>query len=202
MANLKEQILQTAAQMFWNIGIRRVGIDDICNELRISKRTFYAVFKTKNELIESILDEHRMANKDKRRFDDNNKGNMIDLLFSKSHLLKTYSKESEKLLHIEYDLKKYYPELFEKHIDEMRQDWQIVVLEMLEKGIAQGVFRDNMDLNLMKQLISDIFSQTMIYFHRKKISWVVIIDFCIDTVIRVVCNEAGMEYYLKKYNKA
>jgi len=184
--------------MFWNIGIKRVGIDDICNELRISKKTFYTVFKTKNELIESILENHRKEHQDKRKFDENS--NIIDELLQKSHFFKQQSKEGEKFLHINFDLKKYYPEIFEKHCKNINEDSQILVLKMLEKGIAQGLFRDNMDLNLMKKLISDIFSQTMLYFHEKKISWSVIMDFGIDTIMRIVCNDAGMEYYFRVKN--
>ena len=195
MANLREQILNTSAQMFWNLGIKRVGIDDICNELRISKKTFYTVFKTKNELIENILENFREENKKKKQIDKCD--NVIDSLLQKSYIFKQQSKEGEKFLQIQYDLKKYYPEIFENHFREVREDSQIIVLEMLEKGIEQGLFRDNMDLNLMKQLISDIFSQIMGYFHEQKISWTVIMDFCIDTIIRVVCNEKGVNYYLK-----
>jgi len=200
MTNLKEHILKTAAQMFWNIGIKRVGIDDICNELRISKKTFYTVFKTKSELIESILESFREENRNNKKHEYNNNSNVIDALLQKTHIFKQQSKKGEKFLHINYDLKKYYPEIYEKHCNDMREDSQILVLEMLEKGIQQGFFRDNMDLNLMKKLISDIFSQTMIYFHEKKISWTAIMDFSIDTVMRVVCNEKGMEYYLSIKN--
>jgi len=103
-------------------------------------------------------------------------------------------------LHINYDLKKYYHEIFDRHCDKVREDSQILVLEMLEKGIAQGLFRDNMNLNLMKKLISDIFSHTLIDLHDKKISWSVTMDFCIDTIMRIVCNEAGMEYYIRVKN--
>ena len=199
---LKDQILKTAAQMFWNIGIKRVGIDDICNELRISKKTFYAVFKTKSELIESILEEFRKESRNKKKYEDSSNNNIIDALLHKTHLFKQQSKEGEKFLHINFDLKKYYPEIYEKHCNDVREDSQILVLEMLEKGIEQGLFRDNMDLNLMKKLISDIFSKTMIYFHEKKISWTAIMDFIIDTIMRIVCNDRGMEYYLELKTKS
>jgi len=132
--NLKAQILKTAAQMFWNIGIKRVGIDDICNELRISKKTFYTVFKTKNELIESILEEFRNENKNKNKININSNNNVIDTLLQKTHIFKQQSKEAEKFLHINYDLKKYYHEIFDRHCDKVREDSQILVLEMLERG--------------------------------------------------------------------
>ena len=51
MTELKEKIIRQAKQMFGDYGLKRVSIDNICNELHISKKTFYTVFKTKNELI-------------------------------------------------------------------------------------------------------------------------------------------------------
>ncbi|MBP6284960.1 MAG: TetR/AcrR family transcriptional regulator, partial [Paludibacteraceae bacterium] len=41
MDNIKQEILKTAANTFFKNGIRSVSVDDICDELRISKKTFY-----------------------------------------------------------------------------------------------------------------------------------------------------------------
>ncbi|MDR0812125.1 MAG: TetR/AcrR family transcriptional regulator, partial [Paludibacter sp.] len=46
---LREKILNTSTAMFCEYGLKRVSIDDICNELRISKKTFYSIFKQKEE---------------------------------------------------------------------------------------------------------------------------------------------------------
>jgi AcrR family transcriptional regulator len=198
MDKLKQKILQTAAQMFWNIGIKRVGIDDICNELRISKKTFYTVFKTKSELIESILANIREESKNQKNLDCHNSNiNIIDFMLQKGYIFKQKSKEKEKFLHINYDLKKYYPEIYDNHCKEMRENSKIVVLDILQKGVEQGFFRNNMDMTLMQELISEVFSQTIHTMHEKKISWSTLMDFCIDTMLRIVCNENGMEYYLK-----
>ena len=81
MTELKEKIIRQAKQMFWDYGLKRVGIDDICNELHISKKTFYTVFKTKNELIEEILKSVRIEEKQSKEIADND--NIIEYLISK-----------------------------------------------------------------------------------------------------------------------
>jgi len=55
MKNTEEVILQKSLDLFIEFGIRNVSIDTICNELRISKKTFYSYFKQKEELVDAIL---------------------------------------------------------------------------------------------------------------------------------------------------
>lgn len=50
----RKRIIKVASELFLKYGLRSVTIDDICNELRISKKTFYVHFKQKEELIESL----------------------------------------------------------------------------------------------------------------------------------------------------
>ena len=51
----KTDIIKTAGELFFRLGIRSVSIDDICHELGMSKKTFYVYFASKEELIEQTL---------------------------------------------------------------------------------------------------------------------------------------------------
>ena len=55
MESIKENIIQVAATQFHQVGIRNVSIDDVCAELRISKKTFYQYFDKKEELIDAVI---------------------------------------------------------------------------------------------------------------------------------------------------
>lgn len=50
-------LLETAKALFFRHGIRRVTIEEICAESKVSKVTFYKYFKDKNDLIRIIRDE-------------------------------------------------------------------------------------------------------------------------------------------------
>lgn len=149
MTELKEKIIRQAKQMFWDYGLKRVGIDDICTELHISKKTFYTVFKTKNELIEEILKSVRIEKKKMEEIADND--NIIEYLISKTNIFRSKTqRDDEKLFQIHFDMKKYYPELFDKHCRLMKEDSEVNTLSILNMGIAQGLFREDMDLTLTK----------------------------------------------------
>jgi AcrR family transcriptional regulator len=50
-------LLETAKTLFFRHGIRRVTIEEICAESKVSKVTFYKYFKDKNDLIRVIREE-------------------------------------------------------------------------------------------------------------------------------------------------
>lgn len=200
MTELKKKIIRQAKQMFWDYGLKRVGIDDICTELHISKKTFYTVFKTKNELIEEVLKSVRIEKKQSKEIADND--NIIEYLISKTNIFRSKTqRDDEKLFQIHFDMKKYYPELFDKHCRLMKEDSEVNTLSILNMGIAQGLFRENMDLTLTKKLISEIFSNMLEYSNTNKIPFIHMMDFCMDTMFRVVCNDKGLEYYNSINNK-
>lgn len=200
MTELKEKIIRQAKQMFWDYGLKRVGIDDICTELHISKKTFYTVFKTKNELIEEILKSVRIEKKQMEEIADND--NIIEYLISKTNIFRNKPRrDDEKLFQIHFDMKKYYPELFDKHCRLIKEDAEVNTLGILNMGIAQGLFREDMNLTLTKKLISEIFSNMLEYSNTNKIPFIHMMDFCMDTMFRIVCNDKGLEYYNSISNK-
>lgn len=200
MTELKEKIIRQAKQMFWDYGLKRVGIDDICNELHISKKTFYTVFKTKKELIEEILKSVRIEKKQMEEIADND--NIIEYLISKTNTFRSKPRrDDEKLFQIHFDMKKYYSELFDKHCRLIKEDAEVNTLSILNMGIAQGLFRQDMDLTLTKKLISEIFSNMLEYSNTNKIPFIHMMDFCMDTMFRVVCNDKGLEFYNSINNK-
>lgn len=52
----KEKISQTAVQLFLDKGYTNVTIQDICNELHITKPTLYKYVNNKEELILDLYD--------------------------------------------------------------------------------------------------------------------------------------------------
>lgn len=49
-------IVNKGKELFWKYGIRRVSIEEICREARVSKMTFYKYFKNKNSLVIYIFE--------------------------------------------------------------------------------------------------------------------------------------------------
>lgn len=50
-------LLNTAKDLFFKHGIKRVTVEEICEKSKVSKVTFYKYFKDKNDLIKTIRDD-------------------------------------------------------------------------------------------------------------------------------------------------
>ncbi|KPL13559.1 MAG: hypothetical protein AMS26_13955 [Bacteroides sp. SM23_62] len=53
----RKQLIQTAKDLFFRYGIKRVTVEEICKEAKVSKMTFYKHFKNKNELVKTWITE-------------------------------------------------------------------------------------------------------------------------------------------------
>ena len=75
-------------------------------------------------------------------------------------------------------------------------------MEALKKGIADGYFRDDMDLELMCRYL---YFRTGHQFRQMqeecKISMAQMAEFLVDSFVRLVANEKGLNYYLSKKQK-
>jgi AcrR family transcriptional regulator len=56
-SNKRDHLLATAWRLFYRDGYQRVGIDTILAEAQVAKMTLYNHFKSKDELIVTLLDE-------------------------------------------------------------------------------------------------------------------------------------------------
>ena len=57
MSKKKEQVINTARELFSNKGYKQVSMDEIANVSGVTKRTIYSYFKDKNDLIKYFLYE-------------------------------------------------------------------------------------------------------------------------------------------------
>jgi len=53
----KEQIEQTATELFMKYGFKKITIEEICSKAKVSRKTYYTYFENKNALILNILEK-------------------------------------------------------------------------------------------------------------------------------------------------
>jgi|GEM_PF-140991 len=196
--NQRTNIKKTAAKLFLKYGLRSVSIDDICNELRISKKTFYAHFSQKEALIESVLMEHNEKELKKQDFKPGPcecTGNAIDYLMQASAFHS--SNKNDRFVNFFYDLQKYYPEIHKRMSQHNQGHIREKVRENILLGIEENLFRSNFDLELMVRFITVQFV-TMTSITSKDLSKASMrkgMELVMDVYIRALCNRAGLDYY-------
>ncbi|OJV45167.1 MAG: hypothetical protein BGO29_06130 [Bacteroidales bacterium 36-12] len=194
MEEVKENIIKIALNQFNQIGIRNVSIDDVCAELRISKKTFYQYFKKKEDLIDSVIEYERTQQMQKVQKTIKDKNAIEVFVF----MIKEMKKSTEcKPFMFWHDLKKYYPALFQKY-DQVKKDAIRQAFEQnITQGIQEGYYRTNLDIELLSYFhsiqIKNTF-ETMMHESPKKYTLKRLTDFFIDMIIHLIANEKGLKF--------
>jgi AcrR family transcriptional regulator len=193
METLKENIIQTAGNQFQQMGIRNVSIDDVCAELRISKKTFYQYFSKKEDFVDAVIEHKRALSQAKLQKNIKDK-NAIEIFV---YMIKELKKSAECTpVLFWHDVEKFYPALFQKH-NQIKQDNVSNIFENnIKQGIAEGYYRENLDIELLSFFHTvqirntfEMMMQMQLKFSLKRIT-----DFFIDMIIRLVANEKGLKY--------
>jgi AcrR family transcriptional regulator len=52
-----QALMDTARELFWKHGLKRVSVEEICNKADVSKMTFYRHFENKTDLAKAVYDD-------------------------------------------------------------------------------------------------------------------------------------------------
>lgn len=188
----KEELLENISEIFLTYGLRSTSMDDICNHLKISKKTLYQFFENKDSVVEQVMLYRREKRRQETNLDELIEMNPVHFLFSiKAHIIHDLSSRLPANL---FDMKKYHPEVANRiSIDDCR-----FITEMLTKvllhGIRDGYFQK--DLNMDVQIY--LFSKQMSFLGEPETMNAmdypipVIISTIVDNFIRTICSGKGI----------
>ncbi|MBM1105444.1 TetR/AcrR family transcriptional regulator [Aurantibacter crassamenti] len=147
---MKEKILEKATDMFLNLGFKSVTMDDLANEMGISKKTIYSHFKNKTHLIEESTTQ---------LFCTVSEG--IDHICSlgKNPIEELYSIKKFALMHLkdeksspQYQLQKYYPKIHESIKEQQYEKMQECVVVNIKRGIELEIYRENLNIDFVSRI--------------------------------------------------
>jgi len=143
----RERILNGSDELFLQAGIKSVTMDDVARHLGVSKKTIYQVFKDKSELVTALVQMRLNTNIEAISTIMSNAGNMIGELLNLDNCAREiFSRVNPIVLH---DLQRYYPEAWQL-FQQFKTGFLVSVIEkLLNKGIAQGYIRPNLDVKIM-----------------------------------------------------
>jgi len=144
---MKTKIIQKSTEMFLNLGFKSVTMDDIAEELAMSKKTIYAHFENKEALVEATslyIFEQISAIIAKI---ESNQLNPIEETFRIKEIVSRYLKGDK--TSPEYQLKKYYPAIYAKLDIRKKEIINSCFKDNLKRGIADGCFRKDINVDLV-----------------------------------------------------
>lgn len=198
MDEKREQILIKSTELFLKLGIRNISMDDICREMGISKKTLYAYFENKSDLLEHIIKfTHERDHSKFMECKDSNL-NAIDKLLKVSKMVSENIKVYNPT--ILYELEKYYPSLYQKFTNEKKEHVYQNVLSNIIQGKAEGLYRDDLNEEVVAMLYIQklIGLQTEEFKLMKEYSLEKLFEVMFENHIRGIANQKGIEYLEKQ----
>ncbi len=133
------QILERILALFVRYGIRSITMNDIARELGVSKKTLYSDFKDKEDLINQVIDFDISQS---RIFLDELHQSEIDALqeiYQVNSRIHSYRSRYSPSFY--YDLKRYFPDVYRRWIQDKRQNMYGLITKNLRKGKKEGLYR-------------------------------------------------------------
>jgi len=201
MEQREQQIIDQSAKVFMRLGIRSVNMDDIAQHLRISKKTLYQYVKDKNELVLRIV----------KHITDTHRDCILGICQSghiaidESFEITRFVAEQVGQVHpsVHFDLQKYHPEAWDLLQSTERADIYRCISENLRKGMAEGLYRDDLNVDVIARIYISRFDVTFDgeLFPTDKYRFEEVIWEMFRYHIRGIASDKGVKYLMKKVQK-
>jgi len=143
----KERILVKAEELFMQYGIRSVSMDDIANNLGMSKKTLYQYYADKDELVDAVVEGHiNHIQCDCIDCRKDAKDAIHEIFITMERILEEIGNMNPMLL---YDLEKFHFKSYRRFRDHKDKFLAQVIKENIEWGIKEELYRPEINVDIM-----------------------------------------------------
>ena len=191
--DLEKSIVNTSTELFLTLGFKSVTMDDIAEEMKISKKTIYTFFANKEALVQSVvfsMYNYITTNLAQIREKANNP--ISELYEVKMFIMHQLKGEKTSPQH---QLRKYYPnihnELQKKQFDFMTKS----VKKSLTKGVEMKLFRPSIDIDFISRMYFNgmVGIKNVDMFPTDKYSPEQLMENYLDYHLRAIVTEEGIK---------
>ncbi len=147
MERVDNYILDEAEKLFMKFGMRSVTMDDIAKHLGISKKTIYANFKDKNELVLNIVSNLLIKDECNMKECQSKAVDAVEEIFLMMDVLKEMLASINPVVF--YDLEKYHNEAYKMMMNFHEISIYNSVKAGLERGIEENIFRKDINVDIL-----------------------------------------------------
>ena len=145
----KERILVKAEELFMQYGIRSVSMDDIANNLGMSKKTLYQYFADKDELVEAVVDGHIkgiQSDCESCRLEASDA--IHEIFITMERIMEEFSNMNPMLVH---DLEKFHFKAYQRFREHKDKFLLKIIRDNIEWGIKDELYRNDINLDVMSK---------------------------------------------------
>ena len=192
--DIRQRAVETTSDIVLRSGNLSVRMDDVAQELSVSKRTLYEIFGSKEELLVECMNRHitrmsTMFEEEMSREED------VLTVFLKH--LEVLISESREAGHSKFHDMDKYPKLkkiFHEHLADMARRMR----GFMELGVVQGVFRDDLNMDVLMKAFSAMGAMANKESEKGEFRYDELIDGTLVVLLRGIAAPKGMAK-LEKY---
>lgn len=143
----KERIHAKARELFMRYGIRSVSMDDIANQLSMSKKTIYQFYSDKSELVDAIMEQEIGQMQAEYINYSQHARDAVDEIFLTMELtLEQFRNLNPVVLH---DMEKFHFDSYQR-INRHKKDFLLkIISDNIERGIREELYRPEMNVDVL-----------------------------------------------------
>ncbi len=145
----KNRIMGKARELFYHLGITAVTMDQLADELGMSKKTLYQYFPSKEALLQEII--HAVTDQCDCYVGELMADKSMDFVQRLKHMMEYLTKNiySQWSTVLVSDMKRNWPEIWAKIMEFRRQRIFQDTAMLIHEGVENGVFRKDLDEKLV-----------------------------------------------------
>lgn len=148
---MRDIILKTAADKIQTYGLKKFTMDEIAAELKVSKKTIYKYFKSKDEIIHEYFREIIETDKKSTLESLKKDSTFVEKLNSIIYAYHKFRLPS----HVLDEAYKFYYDEWEK-VQELR-DFKLKLIEStVQEGVEQGVVKSDIQLHMVTLILESV----------------------------------------------
>ena len=201
MKKQKQDIIDQSLKIIFNEGLRSFTVDRLSSIIRISKKTIYSIFATKEILIDKII-QYKLLSIDKE----------IDTILNKNKCpIKSFYEINQLHIKISSDvdidklveLKIKYPKIWSR-VEDNRNNKVDMMNQIFSKAAKMGYVRNKSTIESVSHLYMNIVNRTFQpdFFYQEDLSLKDTIDLFADIMAKGIFNNKGIDILesIKKEN--
>lgn len=136
--------------MFLTLGFKSVTMDDIANELGISKKTIYQHYSNKNDLVEaSTMHLFGTISQGIDTIREMDKNSIEEIFIIRGFMKQHLNNETASPF---YQLQKFFPKVFSCLRTKQFEKMNGCMVENLQKGLDNGIYRPEININFISRI--------------------------------------------------
>jgi AcrR family transcriptional regulator len=152
-ANTKVRIREKAKELFLRYGIRSVSMDDIANQLGMSKKTIYQYFTDKNELVDAVVEDDVLRmQQDCMQCSEKARDAIEEIFLTVDKVVEQLGNMNPMVL---YDMEKFHIRAYQRFMEHKNKFLLQIIQHNLEWGVKEGLYRSDIDIDVLSKFRLD-----------------------------------------------